>query len=58
MNDKGKELAAKKIASSIKYILQEKITEPVCIMWKEDDVKNHRKTTSPRHMKKKETVQS
>jgi hypothetical protein len=49
MNDKGKELAAKKIASTVKYMLQEKITEPMCMTWKDDDVKYHRKTTSPRH---------
>jgi hypothetical protein len=55
MNDKGNELAAKKIASTIKYIHQEKITEPICMTWKEDHVK---KITGkpPRHMKKKETV--
>jgi hypothetical protein len=34
MNDKGKELAAKKTASTIKYILQEKITEPICMTGK------------------------
>jgi hypothetical protein len=38
MNDKGKELAAKKIASTIKYILQKKIKEPICMTWKEDDI--------------------
>jgi hypothetical protein len=39
MNDKGKELAAIKIASTMKYIFQEKIKEPICLTWKEDDVK-------------------
>jgi hypothetical protein len=51
---KGKELAAKTIASAIKYMLQKKIKEPICMTWKEDDIKNHRKTITPRHMKKKE----
>lgn len=43
MNDKGRELAAKKIASTIKYILQDKIIEPICMTWKEDDIKKSQK---------------
>jgi hypothetical protein len=39
MNDKGKELVAKKIISTIKYMLHKKIEEPISMTWKEDKVK-------------------
>jgi hypothetical protein len=39
MNGKGKELVAKKIMSTIKHMLRKQIEEPICMTWKEDEVK-------------------
>jgi hypothetical protein len=38
MNDKGKELAAKKIALAIKVMLQENTQEPIYMTWRGDKV--------------------
>jgi hypothetical protein len=38
MNNKGKELVAKKIMSTIKHMLYKKIEEPISMTWKEDKV--------------------
>jgi hypothetical protein len=38
MNNKGKELVAKKIMSAIKYMLYKNIEEPISMTWKEDKV--------------------
>jgi hypothetical protein len=39
VNKKGKELAAMKIVSIIKYMLNNKTKEPIYIDWKADNVK-------------------
>jgi hypothetical protein len=36
LDSKGKELAAKKIVSTIKYILNKKTKEPIYMTWNED----------------------
>jgi hypothetical protein len=45
LNNKGKELAAKKIVSTIKYILNKKTTEQIYMTWNED----HAKETQENH---------
>jgi hypothetical protein len=39
LNNKGKELAARKIVSSIKHMLHKKTKEPIYMTWKDDYVK-------------------
>jgi hypothetical protein len=39
LNDKGKELAAKKTVSNIKYMLNKKTKEPIYMTWNKDHAK-------------------
>jgi hypothetical protein len=39
LNNKGKELAARKIVSSIKHMLHKKTKEPIYMTWRDDYVK-------------------